>query len=317
MTRQRFNILLVLVIAGLLALVIFEPGKEKPAVPAKLTTLQPQEIEHVLIQPVPPGQELEMEKRDGHWYLLRPRQVRVRDEQVASLLKLAAATSYREIAASSGNAAEYGFDRAHNRVRLGDIWIEFGTTHPIEQKRYVRVGPSIGQEAQQHIHLLDDYYYHLTGMGWAEWVEKRLLPEHAKLLSVRFFDHTLSRQDQSWQLQPGAWSAAEAGQLADSWSVASALSVEEATAEASVPPQVEVRYELAGETLSRAFSARQNQAKDQWLLQSQDPPLIYHFTVEQANHLFRPPARRTEDKVGPDTQAEPPATGKDAGTAGG
>lgn len=276
MNRKLLNFLLLGLILGLVALIYFEPGKT-PTELNLLTSISVEQIETITIEN-PTQDELSFVKRDDHWHLIKPFNVPVRDYQVDSLLKLVTTPSYWTTASTEGNSAEFGFDKPRNRVQLGETWFEFGTTHPIEPKRYVRVGGNI--------HLVDDHFYHHTGVDWTGWAEKKLVPPGAKLVSVRFFDRLLKQTEKGWQLEP-AQAEKDAAQLMGVWEYAAAFALEEikeVDPEETGSANVVIEFEQNGQTEQRQFTAEQK--GEDWLFQRHDLPLIYRLTQSQAENLL-------------------------------
>jgi hypothetical protein len=218
-TRGLLNLVLVVVALGMGLVIYFEPGLEPADTPQPLgTQLTPDEaigihIERVKYDP------LSFIKRNERWYLMTEQQELPASKfQVQALLRLLETSSSSRYAADTVNLESLGLEPPQATVTIDDVVILFGNTAPLDGKRYAQIDATV--------YLIEDNYQHLINAGWANFVERKLLPADKSIRTLRLPDMTLTFTDKDqWQLSPDkpGISADAIQQLLDRWNKVNAL----------------------------------------------------------------------------------------------
>jgi hypothetical protein len=211
--KIALNLVLLLVLAILIGVAFFEPGKVESK-PAYLTDVEADALNHFELS----NQEsLVFGKRDGHWWLLSPFEAPANEIRIRQLLNIAKAESRAHYPLKPEELAKFGLDKPMAVLNLGPFSVRFGGSEPIDMLRYVQIGETL--------HLVnDDFSHHLLARA-TDYVDKKLLPEEAKLksLSLPGLSAVVGGQGQ-WVLEPPGDISAMF-ELANTWQSARAIEI--------------------------------------------------------------------------------------------
>ncbi len=211
--KLLLNLVLLVVLATLIGVAFFEPGKEE-AKPVYLTDVDVDSLDRFELK----NQEnMSFEKKDGHWWLTAPFQAPANDIRIRQLLKIAHAESRARYPLKQEDLSKFELDKPKAVLTLGQTKLVFGGSEPIDMLRYVQIGNTL--------HLVnDDFFHHLIARA-TDFVDKKLLPEDARLkeiflpgLSARLGDNG------QWSLEPPG-DASSMAELANAWQSARAIEV--------------------------------------------------------------------------------------------
>lgn len=281
--RTWLNVWLAAALAVLVWVVWQEPGHApKPA--AKLTTLSPDSVAQVTL--VNGSGTLKLTKQGGRWQVQAPYEIAANPVRVADLLQVAMAESHAQFSAAGKDPAAFGLAEPAITLRLDGTELKFGSTTPVDQRRYVQIGDTI--------HLIDDQYGFDLGADAAAYVSRDLVPQGKQLAAIRLPDLSLSRgADGSWAATPAppGTSAAALQALADAWRDAQALRVAPYDKR---PGQGTVTLTIAGgqaplhyEIIARA---------PELILARADLGLQFYLPKDDAARLLTPAADQDKDK---------------------
>ncbi len=273
--RGWLNLGLLALLAGLVALAVYQPGIEAPPVEPTLTALAPAAIHRIHIerrdQPA-----FTLEKQADVWRIA-PQGWMADGARLKVLLDLAQEKSVQRLPADP--LARYGLEKPALVVTFNDTRIVFGDTDPIQNRRYVMVG--------DRVHLIADLHYAGFNSSAASFAEPRLLPEGARVRKLGLPGLTLSADDKgNYSIEPprDGLPADAPQQLVDEWRNARALWVE-ADTDATAQGSVRITHDGAAEIEYRIISREPD-----LVLARPDIKLRYHFTAEQAQRLLELPA---------------------------
>ena len=154
-TRNWLNLALLGGMALLVLVVIYLPGLNNAPPLPKLTTLVPASITHLRIER-DGAAPITLEKQAQDWMITAPVRMSANAFRVETVLQVAQAESHTRLDATAVRLAEFKLDKPRARLWLGDTELAFGTTEPLNGRRYVRVGDSV--------HLINDtVYFDLIG----------------------------------------------------------------------------------------------------------------------------------------------------------
>ncbi len=277
-SRTLINLLLLLTVGVLAAVAIYEPGTEEAPPAARLTALTAGEVRQLRIERQE-GETVLLQRHDGGWSLTAPIAAPAREYRVDAVARVVEAESLNRFEARAGELASYGLEPPGATLTVNDaITLAFGTTSPLDQRRYVQVGDTV--------HLIEDtHYYRLIGR-YATFLSSRLLPEGASLTALQLPNLTVRAEQGRWVAEPPpeGYSADAATALLDGWRYASAIEVKPYDGRGGE----EVRLTLAGESEPVRFLVTAR-APD-LVLARPDLRVQYHLAAASAAELLSLPA---------------------------
>lgn len=296
---QRMNIMIglaiLVVILGLV--VIFEPGKTTPAEKPSITSIKP-EAQTTFTVKRKGGGSIRLEKRDSHWWLVEPYAAPADDGRVNEALNVLTAQSEKRFAADEIELAEFGLNEPELTLQLGDTTLEFGTSHPINHQRHVRLGDAV--------HRIQDFYFYQLSADAAQWVSLKLIPHGKTLNGLTLPDREIQLEsDGTWGPEAGTGQLG-ASELAAAWVSAEAYRVEvPETPPAADRPRITLRFN-DNTTLELSILAEEPELQ----LASASPALVWTLYASQtANLLGRTPAEAaTTDAEAVAPTSEPGST---------
>ncbi len=274
-SRTLLNLGLLVLVGILVALAIWEPGKEAPPGPKPLTELNPAEVDRVRIERAGQAAVAAERNEDGSWRLTEPRPLPANDYRFDSLVSVAKAPDQGGFPVRDELDA-FGLAEPRVRLQLNDLTLDFGNTTPVDQRRYVRVGDTV--------HLIGDtHYYHLIG-GIGTFASRRLLPEDGALTAISLPKLELHQQKGKWSVAPEAAeaSADDIAKLVDNWRHARAIEVK--SWDEPAPQGETIRIHLAGTTAPVQFVIASREP--QTVLVRPDWQLAYHLPDSVTEELL-------------------------------
>ena len=291
--RNQLNLILLVVIAILVAVVVYEPGKH--ATPeVKLTKLAKSAITRIDITHIG-AKKIVLEKKDGKWRMLEPYAMPANAFKVEAITELAEAKSTAQYPIKQGEDLKpYGLDTPRLSVVFNDnTKLEFGGTESLKHQRYIR--------SDDTLHLIFDRYYYNLSATAAEYVDHTLLPGQPHISKLVLPGLTLSKQGDKWLAQPPIeqLSNDQVNELLDNWTSAHATALLDYTP-AKSPEQVQVF--LKGQDKPLVFDVIHE--KDAIALGRADIGLQYKFTEDIGKSLLTLPARIESEPAKADAKAD-------------
>jgi hypothetical protein len=217
-SRLWLNLALLLFIAILLVIVIYEPGKEPIATPISLTPLKATTISHIHIKRLT-GKDIELVKEaNGQWWMHNPYHLPANEFRVQALLRLAETESLSRHTLDRFQPATYGLDRPRAIVTFDrNTQISFGDTEPLQQRRYVQIG--------DQLHTIADTFYYQTAASPTIYLNHAVLPPAANIIKLVLPELQLVFKDGQWQRTPAHpdYSADASIELINNWRLAQAV----------------------------------------------------------------------------------------------
>jgi hypothetical protein len=314
-SRLILNLALLAIVAVLGALAFFEPGKKKIET-APIAAVDETALTVITLKN---KDTIVFEKKDGRWRLTAPFQAPANEIRVRQLIDIAKAGSEADYPVKPEELAKFELDKPKATLILGHATLIFGGSDPINMRRYVRVGDTL--------HLVnDDFFHHLTASA-TDYVDKKLLPENAKIreIAIPGLKAALG-QDGKWTQEAPPETKVNLPDLAGVWATARAIDVRRLDKPAQGDP---VRIGLAeGNPVEFVIVQREPDL----VLARQELGLQYELTGETARQLLnlpkaepqvgKPPQspdgdreQDTGDETGLDEGEEDPVAGEDDGAA--
>ena len=184
-TRTLLNIFLAAIVI-LLALVIFyKPGVKPEPVPPPLTSVDPEQVQTLRVVHNNPHEEINLKRQEGKWFLTAPIHAPASRSVVETLLDIAKTPSHSHYSVQSLDLAKVGLKSPKARLYLDKLTIDFGTTEPLNQRRYVLL--------KDTVHLIDDIFFRTVNSDTPKFVDPALLPGNSPITELRLPQVTISR----------------------------------------------------------------------------------------------------------------------------
>lgn len=139
-----------------------------------LTGLIPDQINQIEINNSGPSFRLQREAEG--WIMVEPYQVAADSKRIERLLEISRSVSTSRFQAPQ-DLAEYGLKPPQAVLTLNQTRIEMGSTHPMNQRRYLRVG--------KQIHLIKDRFPHHLQARAENFVSPSLLPPGSRVMAIK------------------------------------------------------------------------------------------------------------------------------------
>lgn len=143
-------------------------GHDRAVPTTALTAIAAEDIESLsLRRPGEPPIRL-VRDGDGSWRMLEPVAAHGAGEAIGKLLPIAASVVHRAIPTGAVDLQQLGLEPPRIRLSLDGLELRFGTTEPIDDRRYVQIG--------EMVYLIDDRYLPLLLASAERYLSRRLLP---------------------------------------------------------------------------------------------------------------------------------------------
>ena len=276
-SRALLNLGLLLALALLVLLLVYEPGREPAGEPAPLTGLRATDITGVTLARAG-REELRLYREGEDWYLDGDPPLLAEASQVRQLLRLVREPVQRQYAAADLDLARLGLGAEAARILFDEaLELRFGATDPLDNLRYV--------QRDDQVYLIRDFYQHLVAAQAGHWISRRLLPGDAAIQALELPDLALRRDEAGhWQPRPERpdLDSDVLVALVERWRQASALRVERAGLR---EPGLWVRVGLEGRDPPVEFQVRQ--VGDEWRFLRADLGLEYRLDDHTARRLLQ------------------------------
>ncbi len=215
-SRLLLNLLLLCCVVALATFLILLPG-EPPAIPIKrLTEIDPDSIHNIRVEQHD-QEPVTFIKQEDHWLMTRPYQVPANNARVNTVLSILAAQSHAQLAVDE-DLFRFKLDPPQLVLRLDEHVIRFGDTDALDERRYVL--------SDNTVHLINDTLYPQLISAATVFINPRLLPDDAEVISLQLPDHTLQLNVGNWSIEPAEDVDVEMlPDLIKAWQQASAITI--------------------------------------------------------------------------------------------
>ncbi len=292
-TGFKLNLLLIAVVAVLAAVVYFEPGREKPPVPARLTTLTAAQVTRIAITR-PDQPDIKLVKKGAQWLMETPYATTADEVRIGFLLDFLEAKSGSSFPVVKADLPKYALDKPRAVLTLNNEVFEFGDSNPMTMQRYVRHGDAIYM-------LFDTAYQYLIAEP-GTYVNPQLIDAGAKIESISVPSLSVEQHDGKLTATPPAASSDQLARFVEEWRQARALAVRnlDKTQQddmAKATDKLEVTWTPDGKR-SWVILTRD----PDWVLARTDLPLAYMLSADTAKKLMSLGAAESA------TKQQPPAS---------
>lgn len=277
--QALLNLFMLLLVAGLAALVLWGPEPNTAQEEISLTSLETDDVERIVIA-FHDKPSVSLVRSGGQWFVDNPQRWPADSERVARILALAEMRSHARYPASQIDDAELQLAPPRIVVTLGDTRFEFGGQEALNHYRYVRIG--------DWVHLVTDTVIHQLSDHPESFADRRVLPRDAQITGLNLPGFSLTRDEKgTWHSEPPApkLSQDSLNQFIDGWRYARALEV----TPASEAPAEAITIQLQNPTRTLRLELIEHQ--QDLILERRDLGLRYVFDAGQRERLLQLPAQ--------------------------
>lgn len=193
-SRNLLNLVLLVAVLALVAIMALEPGKTPEPASAKLTHLTADEINHILIQRAD-GTDIELEKINGVWQMIKPYALPANEFRMTSLLRLAEAESISQNDLSKLKLETFSLDKPRATIIFNKQHeIIFGGNEPLQQHRYTAIN--------NILHLVSDTFYYPTVAKETTFIDHQLLAGQQNISKLELPGLNIEFKQAKWQVLP-------------------------------------------------------------------------------------------------------------------
>lgn len=221
--RNLLNLGLLIFILVLIALVIYEPGKDVAITPPTLTSLKTNDITHIKItrhHSKKNEQNIELEKISDGWMMYKPHHVAANTFRIESILKLLSTVSFSQNSLSGLNPSTFGLDNPTITITFNNkTSIVFGHNKSLKNHRYVQIGSTL--------HLVADTFLYQLIAKSESYISHKLLTDKSNITKLSLPSIFLKKTEGKWKLTPQDEniSADSINQLISEWDLSQAYDI--------------------------------------------------------------------------------------------
>ncbi len=288
-SRWLVNLVLLVLVAGIAAFLYLRPKPVDPAAAQAYTvsTLDPGSLTHLSIS-LPGKAPVQLEKREGRWFMNQPYQARADLATVGRVLSIVGATTREKFPAN--DLARFGLDNPSLKVRIDNEEFSFGMYHPVTGEQFVSY--------KDAVYVLPTAYSDGASVQPLEMLDKRLLNDEEQ--QIVGFDMSKLEQweptgmlvdmqpNGKWQITPekGKYNQDEINEWYNAnWQNVVAKSVESWKPDHQPHPYVTLKLKN-GKTLR----IDKIQESPELLLAREDLQILYHLPQDAGFVMLNPPA---------------------------
>ena len=219
MQKRLITNLLLLIVVGILTTVFILSDKQGDEVKtALLSNIDAAGIEHITVRQSS-KEDIVFNRQGQQWFVTSPIHAIARTSRVNAILHLLKSRSLAQIDVEDNSLEVYQLDPAILSLKMNSHEFFFGTTEPIDDRRYVMFDNSI--------HLVNDHLFHQLRQSPMFFVSPRLVPEQEIISSIQFSDQSISKVNNSWTIFPAnnVVSSELPGSLVQQWQKAEARQI--------------------------------------------------------------------------------------------
>lgn len=226
--RNLLNLILLTIIVALIAIVIYQPGKNvAPSLP-KLTSLNKNEIKQIKItrqSTTPSERELEFKKVDDVWMMIKPYAMTANAFRINSILKILSTPSFSQNSLSGLDLATFGLNKPIMTITFNNnTSLVFGHNKTLRTHRYIKIGSTL--------HLTTDTFLYQLSAKAESYISHKLLPANKTLVKLSLPNMTLEKINGKWEssINTSSFSAEAINQLIQEWQLSQAYDVNKTVA---------------------------------------------------------------------------------------
>jgi len=272
-TRLIVNLLLALVLITLGLVAWLKPGQEQVK-PVQLTSFEMSAIHNITIQRRQ-AQTIKLIQINDEWLITQPINAPALLGTIERLLKISQIKPPVTYPLDTASLEQFGLKEPIVSLTFNNETLLIGRTESVQSRRYV--------SKEKQLYLLDDTFLHHLTAPLSAYIDNRLLPDGAQIISIQTPAlHLQQKDDNSWQneLSPLDVLSPDAVQmLFDEWRFARAITVDNQS-EQTISEQITITLD---NNKTMAFGVIKQGSEV--ILVSSEKKLAYTFSVDKYEQM--------------------------------
>jgi hypothetical protein len=234
--RLIINLLLLLAVSILAIVFIQNDNKtEKTAKVDLVSAIDSNNIHYISIQR-DSTPDIIFQRVENDWFITSPFKARAKKSRIKSILQILKSRSFTQILIDNTLLTPYQLDPPLITLRLDSHEFSFGTTEPLNDKRYLKF--------KNVIHLLNDSLFHQLRQSPMFFVSTKLIPEQESINSIKYNHYIITQVNNTWSISPknSNLNKNQIRTLIDTWQMTEARHVQNYKTE-EAKGQVTLKYE--------------------------------------------------------------------------
>ena len=194
MNRKRwiinYMLLFGVVALGFLANTGDSPEPESTTGRGDISPLEAEQVMWLRIKQAGQPEAL-LERIGTTWQIREPTTLAADTPRVEQLLQLVDSPTHMHFLAEHETLEQYGLAAPSLRLYFNDVEFVFGTTNPLNHRRYMGVGEQVVQT--------DDRYFYQIANGWSALADRQLLPGIEQLTRLELPGQNITLNEGLWQ----------------------------------------------------------------------------------------------------------------------
>lgn len=237
--QKRLIVNLLLLLAVSILTIVFikndDKNEEKTKI-ALVSAIDSNSIHYISIQRQS-SPDIIFQRVENNWFITSPFRARAKKSRLKSILQILKSRSFTQIQIDKTLLTPYQLDPANITLHLGSHEFLFGTTEPLNDKRYLKFN--------NVIHLINDSLFHQLHQSPMFFVSTKLVPEQEIISSIKHNQYNIARRNNTWAISPSINNNANhnyIGTLVDTWQLTNARHVHKYKNE-EAKSQIIIKYE--------------------------------------------------------------------------
>ena len=194
-SRNILNLVLLVIVLGLVAIVAYEPGKEKPVTPPTLTQLKAKDVNNIKISRQSDQRDIELSRTAHGWVMLKPYHLPANTFRIDSIFKLLSTVSFSQNDLHKLDPINFGLDKPYATITLNNkTSIIFGHNKSLQHLRYVQIGSVL--------HMIADTFYYQLAAKAESFIDHQLIPKQRKITQLQLPGLKLEEKEEKWEVTP-------------------------------------------------------------------------------------------------------------------
>ncbi len=268
--RIWINISLLIIIFVLSVIIFFNKNEiEDKLLP--LSSINPKSIININVQRKNLD-NLSFSKNDGVWNMITPLQFQANRARIESILKILETKSYNQFNLDEVDIAQFALRSPAVILELNENKFSFGTSNPINQRRYILFN--------KKIHMIDDFHFPQLTTNAAYFAETKLLPDKTNIILIRFPEYTIWLNNGKWQASIPEYDEEKVKKIINKWKEIIAISV--SRYEKQEGQKTITINSLSGQEINFAIVA----TAPYLILGREDLGIQYNMSMDDAKQMF-------------------------------
>ena len=219
-SRNILNLVLLVIVLGLVAIVAYEPGKEKPVTPPTLTQLKAKDVNNIKISRQSDQRDIELIRTAHGWVMLKPYHLPANTFRIDSIFKLLSTVSFSQNDLHKLDPINFGLDKPYATITLNNkTSIIFGHNKSLKHLRYVQIGSVL--------HMIADTFYYQLAAKAESFIDHQLIPKQRKITQLQLPGLKLEEKEEKWEVtpKPKHFSMDSVNELISEWQLSQAYDI--------------------------------------------------------------------------------------------